>query len=91
VSNELLIFKEDRSHYRSKPDVTADILRAVSEKPAGKTRVTFLAFLSSTQVREYLVELVTKGMLSYDDKTRSYKTTRQGLEYLRLYEAMRKL
>jgi hypothetical protein len=43
------------------------------------------------RVREYLVELVTKQMISYNDTTRTYKATRQGLEFLRLYEAMKKL
>ncbi len=61
----MLIFTEqDRTHYRSKPDVTADILNAVKDQPLGKTRIMNAAYMSNNQTREYLNELITKGLIS---------------------------
>lgn len=47
--------------------------------------------MSNNQTREYLNELITKGSISYDPVTRTFRCTRQGIEYLRLYDAMKKL
>ena len=75
-------------HYRSNPDVIAEILTSC-EKAIGKTRVMYMAFLSSSQTQEYLSELVAKGLLTQYNKT--YQTTKQGLEFLKLYSAMKEL
>ena len=85
-----MLICKDRSHYRSRPDVIAEILSSC-EKPLGKTRVMYMAFLSNAQTREYLTELYIKQFLVYDGVSRTYQTTEQGLEYLRLYEVMKDL
>ena len=75
-------------NYRSKTEVVAAILTATKEKPLGKTRLMYTAYVSSLQLREYLAELQNKGLLSYDEVTRTFITTTHGGEYLKLYEAM---
>lgn len=54
----MLIFENiGNKHYRSKTDVVAAILTATKEKPLGKTRLMYTAYVSSEQLREYLAEL----------------------------------
>lgn len=85
----MLIFENIRNkHYRSKTDVVAAILTATKEKPLGKTRLMYTAYVSSEQLREYLAELQNKGILFYNKGDRTFITTAQGKEYLELYEAM---
>lgn len=42
-------------------------------------------------MREYLAELLHKKSLSFNEVTKTYQTTEQGLEFLRLYEKIKKL
>ena len=78
-------------HNRCKTDIIAAILSAVNDRPLGKTKIVYSAFLSSVQKGEYLSDLVTKGLLSYNKVTKTFQTTEQGKEFLRLYEKMKML
>jgi predicted transcriptional regulator len=42
----------------------------------------YKAFLSYTQVKEYLALLVKKDLISYDSITQTYKTTEKGIRLL---------
>jgi predicted transcriptional regulator len=83
--------KDNKLKYRSKPDIMAQILTVTKDKPLGKTRIMFSVFLSSNQTQEYLRELLAKRLLSYNEVTRMYQTTSQGIEFLQLYEQMKNL
>jgi len=84
----MLIFENIGSkHYRSKTDVVAAILTATKERPLGKIRLMY-SMTSSLQIREYTTELMNKGLLFYSEVTRTFITTAQGEEFLRVYEEM---
>jgi predicted transcriptional regulator len=82
--------KKDKPRYRSKDDIEANILAAAKE-PKGKTRLMYSAMVSSYQIREYIADLLRKKLLSFNGVTKTYQTTEQGLEFLRLYERIRTL
>jgi predicted transcriptional regulator len=82
--------KKDKLRYRSKDDIEAQILAAAKE-PKGKTKLMYSAMVSSSQTREYLAELLHKKSLSFNEVTKTYRTTEQGLEFLRLYEKIKTL
>jgi predicted transcriptional regulator len=45
----------------------------------------YKAFLSYSQMKEYLTILTDNDLLSYDEVTRVFKTTEKGLRFLQTY------
>lgn len=43
------------------------------------------------QVRNYLTELLGKGLLSYDEVIRAFQTTTEGIEFLRLCDKIKRI
>jgi predicted transcriptional regulator len=79
---------------RSDIDIMAKILHAANERSgAGRTKIMYRAFLSYTQLKEYLPALTEPGLLSYDADTQTFKTTQKGLRFLdtykQIYEAIK--
>ncbi len=52
---------------------------------ATKTRLMYNAYLSYSQLREYLAFLQEKNLMMYDDKVHVYKLTEKGLHFLNVY------
>jgi predicted transcriptional regulator len=62
----------------------AEIIRQILEVANGavditRTKLMYKAFLSYTQMKEYLMLLTERDLLSYDSITHTYKTTEKGL------------
>lgn len=72
---------------RSWRDIIAEMLE-IAKEPVGKTMLMYKATLSFDSLRIYLELLLTKQLIAYNEKTRKYKTTKKGLEYLRLNDSM---
>ena len=53
-----------------------------------KTRIMYGAGLSFKQMNEYLPQLVDKGLLEYNEKTKVYKITAAGVEALSHYQKL---
>jgi predicted transcriptional regulator len=71
---------------RSNIDIMAEVLNAASDKTgAGRTKIMYRAFLSYTQLKEYLPALTERRLLSYDADTQTFKTTQKGLRFLNTY------
>ena len=70
--------------YRSRTDIVALILEAANGG-ATKTKITYKAFLSYAQLKEYLTVLLEKDVLEYDDETQLFRTTEKGLRLLQMY------
>jgi predicted transcriptional regulator len=68
--------------YRSRTERVAMILDAANGG-ATKTKIMNKAFLSYTQLREYLTILIENNLL-YRDGTQTYKTTEKGLYFLKI-------
>ncbi|MDQ4015972.1 MAG: winged helix-turn-helix domain-containing protein [Thermoproteota archaeon] len=48
----------------------------------------YKAYLSHSQMKEYLSVLIESGLLGYDVYTRKFKTTEKGLRFLDTYNQM---
>jgi predicted transcriptional regulator len=77
---------------RSRTEIMESILDAAN-KGGGttKTKIMYFAFLSYTQLHEYLSLLVESKLLEYRDGTQTYKTTEKGLYFLKMNNEIKKL
>ena len=58
---------------------------------ATKTKIMYSAFLSYTQLKEYLTVLIQNNLLEYLEGTRTFKTTEKGLNVLKMHREMAEL
>jgi predicted transcriptional regulator len=77
-------------NYRSRDDIISVILDAANGGGGGltKTKIMYKAYLSHSQMKEYLSVLIESGLLGYDVYTRKFKTTEKGLRFLDTYNQM---
>ena len=76
--------------YRSRSDIAEMILEAANGG-ATKTKIMYKAFLSFSQLREYLAVLQKNGLIEYEDGMRSYRTTEKGIHFLEIQNKMDEL
>ena len=70
--------------YRSRTDITAQILEAANGGVT-KTKIMYKAFLSYAQLKEYLTVLIENGLLEYIEGEQNYRTTEKGNRFLKIY------
>jgi predicted transcriptional regulator len=71
---------------RSRIDIIGDILEAANEtNGTNRSLIMYKAFLSYTQLKNYLNTLTEMDLLSYDKDTRTFKITEKGLRFLNTY------
>jgi predicted transcriptional regulator len=68
--------------YRSRTEIVSNILDAANGGTT-KIKIMYKAFLSYSQLREYLSVLIENNLL-YRDGTQTYKTTEKGLYFLKI-------
>lgn len=71
--------------YRSRTEIAAMILESV-RSGATKTKIMYKAYLSYTQIKEYLTFLQVNDLIRYEEGAQVYKTTEKGLKYLEAYD-----
>ncbi|MDF2737059.1 MAG: hypothetical protein K0S93_915 [Nitrososphaeraceae archaeon] len=69
--------------YRSRTEIVSMMLDAANGG-ATKTKIMYSAFLSYTQLKEYLSVLIENNLLEYLEGTRTFKTTEKGLNFLKM-------
>jgi predicted transcriptional regulator len=69
---------------RSRLDIVARILDIAIDGTA-KTKIMYLAYLSFAQLKEYLSTLMENGLIEFDARQKTYKTTKKGREFLVKY------
>jgi predicted transcriptional regulator len=74
--------------YRSRMDIIATILES-ARKGASKTKLMYGAYLSYSQLKEYLAFLQNRNLLSLDEKTQTLWPTDRGLHFLNVYDEVR--
>ena len=89
MNNQEAPIAQEQEHIRnrSRLDVIAAILREVTGREATKTRIMYGAFLSSTQMREYVPFLLNNGLLIKVEQT-IYKITEKGMRFLTLCDQL---
>ena len=70
--------------YRSRTEIVAMILEA-ARVGATKTKIMYKAYLSYTQVKEYIVFLQDNELLAYEEGTQLYKISEKGYKFLQSY------
>ncbi len=71
--------------YRSRTEISATILETV-RCGTTKTKIMYKAYLSYTQMKEYLRFLQDKGLMEYEEGAQIYRITEKGIQFLRAYE-----
>ena len=77
--------------YRSRGEIVSNILRVVANGKATKTRLMYGAYLSYTQIEEYLDYVLQQGFISQIPDTNLYQLTEKGMQYLNLSDEMSQL
>jgi predicted transcriptional regulator len=72
--------------YRSRTEIVSEILELAKGEGISKTKIMYGAYLSFSQLKEYLNLLLYNGMLSYNKANNKYRTTQKGLEFLKAHQ-----
>jgi predicted transcriptional regulator len=76
--------------YRSRTEIVGNILEAANGR-ATKTKIMYKAFLSFSQLKEYLSVLTENNLIEYLDGTQTFQTTEKGLNYLKMHNEIGEL
>ena len=75
--------------YRDRTEMITLILTSASRMNGVlKTKIMYEAFLSFSQLKEYVALLLRNGLLEHDELKKTYKTTEKGLRLLELYNSL---
>ena len=77
--------------YRSRTEIVCNILDATNGGGATKTKIMYKAFLSYTQLKEYLSVLTENNLIEYSNGTQTFKTTEKGLNLLKMHNEIGEL
>jgi predicted transcriptional regulator len=72
--------------YRSRSQIITEILRVTALNGATKMNIMYRAFLSYTQLKEYLEFLQASEMIQYFEDARLYRVTEKGKKLLQAYD-----
>ena len=77
-----------RTRHRSRIDIVGEMLQAANGIDIPKTRIMYKALLGYEQLKELLTELTEYGLLDYNEKTHTFRTTEKGIKVLKLYNQL---
>ena len=77
--------------YRSGIEIVSMILERANGGGTTKTKIMYNAYLSNTQLKEYLSILTESNLLEYIEGIRTFKTTEKGLNLLKMYNEIGEL
>ena len=75
---------------RSRTEIVSNILDAANGG-ASKTKITYTAFISYNQLKEYLSILIENNLIEFLDGAHKFKTTEKGLNLLKMHNEMAEL
>jgi predicted transcriptional regulator len=76
--------------YRSSTEIIDTILRSL-DSGATRTRIMYKAYLSYSQLKEYLALLQERQLLKYEEGSQIYTITEKGLRFMNAYDDIREL
>lgn len=77
--------------YRDKNEIIAQILECANGESVRLTKIMYDSYLSHTITREYIGQLIEKGLIDYTNGERTFKTTEKGLNFLRTHYRVQEL
>jgi predicted transcriptional regulator len=66
---------------RSRTELASSILEAANDG-ANKMKIMYRAFISYSQLKEYLAMLTQNGLIAHDAEGAMYRTTSNGIKFL---------
>jgi predicted transcriptional regulator len=76
---------------RTRIEIISQILETANGGVTSKIKIMYRANLSYAQLKDYLMTLSDKDLLSYDLDTSTFKTTEKGLMFLKAYGQLAQL
>jgi len=76
--------------YRSSTEIIDDILRSL-DSGTTRTRIMYKAYLSYSQLKEYLSLLEERRLLRYEEDLQIYMITERGIRFMNAYDEIREL
>jgi predicted transcriptional regulator len=76
--------------YRGKIEIFDAMLRSIGSGSA-KTRIMYKAYLSHTQLQEYLALLQKRNLIEYEEKSQRYRLTEKGIRFIDAYDQINEL
>jgi predicted transcriptional regulator len=76
---------------RNRIEIISQILEVANGGVTSKIKIMARANLSYIQLKNYLITLNDKELLSYDLDTHTFKTTEKGLKFLKAYSQLDQL
>ena len=76
--------------YRGRTEIVSNILDAANGR-ATKTKIMYKAFLSYSQLIEYLSVLIENNLLEYLEGTKTFRTTEKGINFLKMHNEIGEL
>ena len=76
--------------YRSRTEIVSMMLDAANGG-ATKTKIMYKAFLSYTQLKEYLSVLIENNLIEYREGSHEFRTTEKGLYFLKMHNEIGEL
>jgi predicted transcriptional regulator len=76
---------------RNRIQIISQILETANGGVTSKMKIMYKANLSYAQLKDYLIALSDKDLLSYDLDTHTFKTTEKGLRFLEAYSQLDQL
>ncbi len=76
--------------YRGRTEIVSNILDAANGR-ATKTKIMYSAFLSYTQLKDYLSILIENNLIECLEGNNTFKTTEKGLNVLKMHREMAEL
>ncbi len=73
---------------RGRIDIIKQILETANGGVTTKIKIMYKANLSYIQLKDYLMTLSNKNLLSYDLNTNTFKTTEKGIIFLEIYNKL---
>ncbi|MFI5405557.1 MAG: winged helix-turn-helix domain-containing protein [Nitrososphaerales archaeon] len=70
--------------YRSRTEII-DMILQTSRSGTTKTKIMYKAYLSYTQVKEYLSFMLENDLIMYEEGSHLYRVTEKGLHFLHTY------
>jgi predicted transcriptional regulator len=76
--------------YRSSTEIIDSILHSV-ESGATKTHIMYRAYLSYSQLKDYLNLLKERDLIRYEEGSQLYHLSERGLRFINVYEEIKEL
>ena len=76
---------------RSRTEIVSMILEAAKWEGITNTKIMYNAFLSYSQLKEYISFLIENNLLEYHGGTKTFRTTEKGLKFLKMHNEIGEL